>query len=108
MAPSAIHPAAQLPEPRDELPPPVVYSPKEAHFENFIEPQYAGYQQAKSRGIGRTAIVIDNGTTIRFRCQPQNIQYMTLMQVIRFLSYQSWMVLRWIASTEPHTSIRQI
>lgn len=50
-------------EPENNVPPPQLYPPREAHFEKFIEPQPDGYQKAKSRGGDRAAIVIDNGSS---------------------------------------------
>lgn len=61
MAPSAIDAVSQGPEQADTLPPPHLYSVKEAHFERFVEPQPDGYQKAVSRGSSNAAIVIDNG-----------------------------------------------
>ncbi|TVY22718.1 Actin-like protein [Lachnellula hyalina] len=63
MAPSATGPASQAGEPQSFLPPPTTYPPREAHFERFIDTQPDGYEKAVSRGPGRTAIVIDNGSS---------------------------------------------
>jgi actin-related protein 5 len=64
MAPSAIDTPMQDAEPDNNFPPPRLYSPREAHFEKFIEPRPDGYQKARSRGGERVAIVIDNGNAI--------------------------------------------
>ena len=53
-------------EPENNVPPPQLYPPREAHFEKFIEPRPDGYQKAKSRGGDRAAIVIDNGNAAPF------------------------------------------
>ncbi|PMD54206.1 actin-like ATPase domain-containing protein [Hyaloscypha bicolor E] len=63
MAPSAIDTPMHDAEPENNVPPPQLYPPREAHFEKFIEPQPDGYQKAKSRGGDRAAIVIDNGSS---------------------------------------------
>ncbi|KAH8751412.1 hypothetical protein F5882DRAFT_369114 [Hyaloscypha sp. PMI_1271] len=63
MAPSAIDTPMHDAEPEDNVPPPQLYPPREAHFEKFIEPRPDGYQKAKSRGGDRAAIVIDNGSS---------------------------------------------
>lgn len=63
MAPSATSPPVQLSQPREDAPPPKLYTPKEAHFESFVEPQYDGYLKAKSKGYEKATIVIDNGIT---------------------------------------------
>ena len=60
MAPSTIEPAPAAPA-LDAVAPPRFYAPKEAHFGELIKPRNDGYQEAKRRGVGRTAIVIDNG-----------------------------------------------
>jgi actin-related protein 5 len=62
MSPSAIEPFAQAPLPQDAIPPPHLYTPREAHFDRFVEPRSDGYQKAVSQGPDRAAIVIDNGT----------------------------------------------
>ncbi len=61
MAPSAIDPSVQVSEPENAIPPAHLYAPREAHFEEFVEPRPEGYRQARSRGPDRAAIVIDNG-----------------------------------------------
>lgn len=61
MAPSAIEPLAQISTPREAVPPPRLYTPREAHFESFVEPQYDGFSKAKSKGFEKATIVIDNG-----------------------------------------------
>jgi actin-related protein 5 len=61
MAPSATSPPARLSEPREAVPPPRLYTPKEARFENFVEPRDDGFTKAKSKGYERATIVIDNG-----------------------------------------------
>ncbi|KAN0106204.1 actin-like ATPase domain containing protein [Hyaloscypha variabilis] len=63
MAPSAIDTPMQDAEPENNVPPPQLYPPREAHFEKFIEPRPDGYQKAKSRHGDRAAIVIDNGSS---------------------------------------------
>ncbi|KAE9370666.1 actin-like ATPase domain-containing protein [Stipitochalara longipes BDJ] len=63
MAPSAIDTPMQDAEPENNVPPPQLYPPREAHFEKFIEPRPDGYQKAKSRSGDRAAIVIDNGSS---------------------------------------------
>lgn len=53
---------------RPELPPPKLYTPKEAQFEGYIEPQADGYRRARlaqSKG-DEIAIVIDNGNVSPF------------------------------------------
>ena len=61
MAPSAIDPSAQASEPQNALPPPKLFTPREIHFEKYLDVQADGYRLAKSRGPERAAIVIDNG-----------------------------------------------
>jgi hypothetical protein len=74
MAPSAIDTPMQDFEPENNVPPPQLYPPREAHFEKFIEPRPDGYQKAKSRGNDRAAIVIDNGNlTPSLRRHPEHI-----------------------------------
>lgn len=65
MAPSAIAEKgatnANFGRPEADLP--KLYTPKEAHFEGYIEPQADGYRKARlaqSKGE-EVAIVIDNG-----------------------------------------------
>ena len=67
MAPSAIDEkvAAVASNGRPTLPPPKLYTPKEAHFEGYIAPQADGYRKAllaQSKG-DETALVIDNGSS---------------------------------------------
>jgi actin-related protein 5 len=64
MAPSATDLSAQTSEPQNALPPPKLYTPREIHFEKYLDAQTDGYRQAKSRGPGRAAIVIDNGNKL--------------------------------------------
>lgn len=59
MAPSAMD--IDAPEP-PTIPPPKLYAPREAYFEQFVHPQNDGYVKARSRGNDGAAIVIDNGT----------------------------------------------
>ena len=63
MAPSATDPSmsTQGPETLNAIPPPKLYTPREIHFEKYVESQADGYRQAVSRGPERAAIVIDNG-----------------------------------------------
>lgn len=61
MAPSAMDIDSQGSAPEAGLPPPKLYTPREAHFEKFIDIQADGYRKAKSHNGGTAAIVIDNG-----------------------------------------------
>ena len=67
MAPSAID--TPMPDAKSEnnVPPPQLYPPREAHFEKYIEPRPDGYQKAKLRHGDRAAIVIDNGKSAPLR-----------------------------------------
>ncbi|KAG9244272.1 actin family [Calycina marina] len=62
MVPSATWPPQDC-RPEASILPPHLYYPKEAHYEKFTGTDHSGYQHAKSRGVGRTAIVIDNGSS---------------------------------------------
>ncbi len=62
MTPSATNTSVPASETDNTVSPPHLYYPREAYFEKFVPIQADGYQKAKSRGTGRAAIVIDNGS----------------------------------------------
>jgi actin-related protein 5 len=78
MAPSATEPT----EPQALLPPPQTYTPREAHFEKFIEPQRDGYGKAKSQPTDRVAIVIDNGSLFHLAIAPSCDRQCPLLQML--------------------------
>lgn len=63
MAPSATQPSTEAMEMEITYPPAQIFPAREAHFESFIETRRDGYQKVKSRGAGKAAIVIDNGSS---------------------------------------------
>lgn len=71
MAPSAIDPSAEA-SPQSGVPPPKLYTPRELHYESYLDRQPDGYQKAVSRGPERAAIVIDNGLT-PLRCTTEGM-----------------------------------
>lgn len=107
MAPSAVESCTQASEAQNAIQPPHLYTPRELHFEKFLDVQADGYQKAVSRGPGRAAIVIDNGSPPLLCPWPQ-IDGIRLHELNRLISYSSWLVVRRCAATEPHAHLLEI
>ena len=108
MAPSAIDQSAQASEPQNIVPPPKLYTPREIHFEKYLDSQPDGYQKAVSRGPERAAIVIDNGNSPSLPKPPLILKSHNLTQYHRLLSNSSRLVLRRCAPPKPHTHFLKI
>ena len=72
MAPSAMDLDTQPSALEGTIPPPKLYTPKEAYFQGYIEPESDGYRKAQSLGGAQAAIVIDNGTSPSLPLHPDS------------------------------------
>ncbi|KAK4217848.1 putative actin-related protein 5 [Rhypophila decipiens] len=63
MAPGAIDETVNTRDVWKTLPPPTVYTVKEARFEKYLPPQADGHERALAQPEGNAVIVIDNGSS---------------------------------------------